>query len=225
MSNKKSRIQSALEKECISNFKCVAEHDETDYALHLTTHLEIDNNQRLDNQPVDYNDQEIHMKDSNRVSRGTDAQRKRNKRNNEAEAQIIVTGTLDMSKENKNYIKKYQGSIANQEVVDELPQHAKTLDARREHRKREINLARLSKIEANTSGPTLSEQREIKDFEYEAESDILINRQINELEQERYAEEQRRHRIEHFFARFDCDDNDRREEMRVYDANMTSLYN
>jgi len=98
----------------------------------------------------------------NKVSRGTRAQRTRNVKKINNFAQAILTGTIDQTKKNA---KKY----ACQVFADALPQHAKTLSKRREHRKREINLARLSKTNANTANPSLSEQREMKEIDFEDE--------------------------------------------------------
>jgi hypothetical protein len=98
----------------------------------------------------------------NKVSRGTRAQRTRNVEKMNNFAQAILTGTIDQTKKNA---KKY----ACQVFTDALPQHEKTLSKRREHRKREINLSRLSKTNANTANPSLSEQREMKEIDFEDE--------------------------------------------------------
>ena len=151
-------------------------------------------------------------KEHNKLSRGTRAQRARSVKKMNDFAQAVLTGTIEQTKKNT---KKYKKSIVGQVFTDALPQDAKTLAARREHRKREINLARLSKIEANTSGSTPSEQREWKDIESEAEYDFWHNIQMQEIRQ-----------IEQ-----DWNDIDRRENMHVGDrlayehlANHNSCY-
>ena len=119
-------------------------------------------------------------KEHNNVSQGTRAQRDRKVKKMKNLAQAVLTGTLDQTKKNT---KKYKNLIVGQVFTDALPQHTKTLATRREHRKREIDLARLSKIDANTAGPTPSEESETREIEAEAEYDFWHNLQMQEIEQ------------------------------------------
>lgn len=127
-----------------------------------------------------YESYEPIYREHNKVSRGTHAQRRRSLMKMNNFAQAVLTGTIDQTKKNT---KKYKNSIVGQVFTDALPQHVKTLDARREHRKREINLARLSKIDTNTANPTLSEQREMNDIEVKEFNDFWEDIQMQEIEQ------------------------------------------
>ena len=127
-----------------------------------------------------YESYEPVIKEHKILSRGTRAQRTRKVKKMNNFAQAVLTGTIDQTKKNT---KKYKKSIIGQVFTDALPQHTKTLDARHEHRKREINHARLSKIDANTAGPTPSEQREMKDIEIEENYNFWHNLQMQEIEQ------------------------------------------
>jgi hypothetical protein len=136
--------------------------------------------QKQKNEDAYYASYEPVSKEHKKLSRGTRAQRERKDNKMKNLAQAVLTGTLDQTKKNT---KKYKNSIVGQVFVDALPQYVKTLSKRREHRKREINLARSSKIDANTACPTPSEQREWKDVESEAEYDFWHNIQMQEIEQ------------------------------------------
>jgi hypothetical protein len=115
----------------------------------------------------------VPIKGRNYVSRDTSYARKKKNCKHQSEAQLFVTGTLDKSKKNKKYNKMYSTYTASSKDADKLPRNAKTLAARREHRKREINLARLEKTRNNTAGPTPSEKEESNDIEAEQHNDYL----------------------------------------------------
>jgi hypothetical protein len=111
--------------------------------------------------PLEYDDsQDVPVKKPkkpHKLSRGTKAKRERSVKKREKFAQAILTGTIAKTKK----------SDIEQELVDALPQHAKTFEARRKARKTEINRARAAKIHYNTAGPTPSEQEESQELEAE----------------------------------------------------------
>lgn len=108
--------------------------------------------------PLEYDDsQDVPVKKHHKLSRGTKAKRERSVKKREKFAQAILTGTIAKTKK----------SDIEQELVDALPQHAKTFEARRKARKTEINRARAAKIHYNTAGPTPSEQEESQELEAE----------------------------------------------------------
>ena len=162
---------------------------------------------------------DVSIKSRNHVSRDTSFARKKKNRKDQAEAQLFVTGTLDKSKKNKKYNKKYSTYSASRKDADQLPERAKTLAARREQRKREINLARLSKIDANTAGPTPSEESEMREIEAEESSNAWCAAYMEEA-REACEMQKRQHGRRYpytYEGDYDWEDIDRYENMRVGD--------
>lgn len=169
-------------------------------------------------------------KEHKKVSLGTRAQRARTVKKMNNFAQAVLTGTIDQTKKNT---KKYKESIVGQVFTDALPQHEKTLSKRREHRKREINLARLSKTNANTANPSLSEQREMKEIDFEDECALWNKLYMEEISQS-YEMQARQHRRRYpytYECEYDSEEIDRHENMRVGDmlgrehlANVNDCY-
>ena len=177
-----------------------------------------------------YESYEPVIKEHKILSRGTRAQRTRKVKKMNNFAQAVLTGTIDQTKKN---IKKYKKSIIGQAFTDALPQDAKTLAARREHRKREINHARLSKIDANTAGPSPSEQREMKDIEIEENNQFWESIQMEQIRQshEMQALQYRRRYPYTYECEYDSEEIDRHENMcvgdmlaREHQANVNDCY-
>jgi hypothetical protein len=168
----------------------------------------------------------VPIKGRNYVSPDTSYARKKKNRKHQSEAQLFVTGTLDKSKKNKKYNKMYSTYTASSKDADKLPRNAQTLAARREHRKREINLARLEKTRNNTAGPTPSEQQESQELEAEQYNDYWYSYDAAHAAQDRLG-----NMYNYMCYEFDSDFIDMCEHMRVGEmmgrehlANVNSSY-
>jgi hypothetical protein len=155
---------------------------------------------------LEYDDsQDVSVKKPNKPSRGTKAKRERSAEKRKKFAQAILTGTIAKTKK----------SDIEQELVDALPQHVKTFEARRKARKTEINRARAAKIRNNTAGPTLSEQEELKVIEAE-QSNSFWDRYDDAHNAHMQAAQDRLGNMYNYMCyEYDSDYTDMREHMRV----------
>ncbi len=156
--------------------------------------------------PLEYDDsQDVPVKKHHKLSRGTKAKRERSVKKREKFAQAILTGTIAKTK--KSDIK--------QELVDALPQHVKTFEARRKARKTEINRARAAKIRNNTAGPTPSEQEESQELEAEQSNSFWDSYDAAHAAHMQAAQDRLGNMYNYMCYEFDSDFIDMCEHMRV----------
>lgn len=207
-----------LARECMRNLTC-SQYRSCDYLADYDEDL-ADWMREQEEKMREQEEEEliVPIKSRNHVSLDTSFARQKKNRKARAEAQLFVTGTLDKSKKNKKYNKKYSTYSASRKDADQLPDYARTLSERRAHRKREIDRARLLKIDANTAGPTPSEESEMKDIEAEQDADFWYNAYMAEA-RAAYEMQERQHGRKFPYV-YECDldsDCDRYENRRVGD--------
>jgi hypothetical protein len=158
-------------------------------------------------EPLEYDDsQDVPVKKHYKLSRGTKAKRERSVKKREKFAQAILTGTITKTKK----------SDIEQELVDALPQHAKTFEARCKARKTEINRARAAKIRNNTAGPTPSEQEESQELEAEQYNDYWYRYDDAHNAHMQAAQDRLGNMYNYMCYEYDSDYADMREHMREH---------
>ena len=217
MQNEIDASHDNLARECMRNLTCSTKNTSctrvADYDEELADWMQEQEEKMREQEEEELI---VPIKSRNHVSLDTSFARQKKNRKARAEAQLFVTGTLDKSKKNKKYNKKYSTYSASRKDADQLPDYARTLSERRAHRKRDIDRARLLKIDANTAGPTPSEESEMKDIEAEQDANFWYNAYMEEVRQANEMQERQHGRKFPYTYELDWD-SDSYENRRVGD--------